>query len=168
MSSILAQDHTGPVEICVWDDSSSDSSVNRIESYRSDIENRKWKLLIGQNGQSESPHGPGQQGGTDFQIRCDTFVVVSLDFLSYSLFYFIARWRQKSSNCNEQWRVFMYSRFGRYYASRTPQVTGERNYTTCIVCHIQYVIQLKVYDMPYILVTFRFSSKKILKLVQII
>ena len=60
MSSILAQDHTGPVEICVWDDSSSDSSVKRIESYRSDIEDRKWKLLIGQNGQSESPHGPGQ------------------------------------------------------------------------------------------------------------
>ena len=50
MSSILAQDHTGPVEICVWDDSSSDSSVNRIESYRSDIEDRIWKLLIGQNG----------------------------------------------------------------------------------------------------------------------
>lgn len=60
MNSILAQDHTGPVEICVWDDSSSDSSVKRIESYRSDIEERKWKLLIGQNGQSESPHGPGQ------------------------------------------------------------------------------------------------------------
>merc|ERR1712131_184017 len=60
MNSILAQDHTGPVEICVWDDSSSDSSLNEIESYRSDIEDRKWKLLIGQNGQSESPHGPGQ------------------------------------------------------------------------------------------------------------
>ena len=60
MNSILAQDHTGPVEICVWDDSSSDSSLNEIESYRSDIEDRKWKLLIGQNGQTESPHGPGQ------------------------------------------------------------------------------------------------------------
>ena len=57
---IPAQDHTGPVEICVWDDSSSDSSLKKIESYRSDIENRKWKLLIGQNEQSESPHGPGQ------------------------------------------------------------------------------------------------------------
>ena len=150
MSSILAQDHTGPVEICVWDDSSSDSSVNRIESYRSDIEDRKWKLLIGQNGQSESPHGPGQQGGTDFQIRCDTFVVVSLDFLSRSLFYFIARWRQKSSNCNEQWRVFMYSRLGRYYASRTPQVTGETNYTICIVFHIHLTTNIYTHTIKSI------------------
>merc|ERR1712131_255884 len=59
MNSILAQDHTGPVEICVWDDSCSDSSLNKIESYRSDIEDRKWKLLIGQNGQTESPLCPG-------------------------------------------------------------------------------------------------------------
>ena len=47
--SILAQTYTGKVEICVWDDSSTDDGSEEVEKFYKRIEERNWKLKLGQN-----------------------------------------------------------------------------------------------------------------------
>jgi len=57
--SILAQTYQGPLEICVWDDSSSDGGLEKVEEFESRIKQRNWRLKTGVN-QDEGPHGPGE------------------------------------------------------------------------------------------------------------
>jgi len=60
MESILDQDYSGDdVEIVVWDDSSTDDSVQMIQSYEKRIKKRKWNLIIGQS--QNGPNGPGNE-----------------------------------------------------------------------------------------------------------
>ena len=49
--SILAQTYQGPVEICVWDDSSSDDGLDEIHAHFDQrIQQRAgWQLKTGQN-----------------------------------------------------------------------------------------------------------------------
>jgi len=57
--SILAQTYQGPVEICVWDDSSSDDGLAEVEHFRQRIQERNWQLKTGHNA-DQGPHGPGE------------------------------------------------------------------------------------------------------------
>ena len=52
--SILAQTYTGKVEICVWDDSSTDDGAEEVEKFCQRIEERNWKLKLGQNSDQAS------------------------------------------------------------------------------------------------------------------
>ena len=52
--SILAQTYTGKVEICVWDDSSTDDGAEEVEKFYKRVEERSWKLKIGQNNDQEN------------------------------------------------------------------------------------------------------------------
>ena len=58
MESILLQDYNDSVEIVIWDDGSTDSSVDIIKTFYKRIKKRKWNLIIGQS--QDGPHGPGK------------------------------------------------------------------------------------------------------------
>ena len=54
--SILAQTYQGPVEICVWDDSSSDDGLAEVEHFRQRIQERNWQLKTGHNADQVRKH----------------------------------------------------------------------------------------------------------------
>ena len=44
--SILAQTHNGSMELCIYDDACTDSSLLRIDNYANQLLNRDIKLII--------------------------------------------------------------------------------------------------------------------------
>lgn len=58
LNSIYEQDFTGSVEVCVFDDSSTDNSLKIIHDWKVKLEHRGFSLVVIE-GRDAKPHGPG-------------------------------------------------------------------------------------------------------------